>query len=189
MKNIRDFLKIRQRHQFPKLILHFVIQKSNFVDIENFIHLAQQMEVDQISFDTLIYSSPQGCLLTDQEINWTQRMLKKNLKIKIKNNIAEVIKLLGQGNKRRNRRSFAHRYCQIVQSNLEISSEGIVVPCCMAYGCENMRQSLKDLSLLQIWRKGREFRKQLKKGKFAPFCYEKCNYELKKLSPNFHRFF
>jgi MoaA/NifB/PqqE/SkfB family radical SAM enzyme len=179
VKNVSDLIKIRGNSQFPKVCLHFVLQKSNYKDLDNFIALAKDIGVDQINFDTLIHDSPKKIMLSDLEILELSKNLKKYRKnLKIENNVNEVLEILKNNSVARKKSYFSGRYCQIIQSMLEIGSEGEVVPCCMAYG-EPIAKNLKEMSLRQIWKEGADFRKKLKQGKFADFCYKKCNYSLK----------
>jgi wyosine [tRNA(Phe)-imidazoG37] synthetase (radical SAM superfamily) len=180
VSNVNKLVELKKNKNFPKIGLHFVIQKSNFKDIQNFINLSNNLKIDFISFDNLIYDSPKNLKLNKSEIKQLEKILNKVKKeTKIENNIDQIIKKLNQGHVKRDKSYYKNRYCQIVQSNLDISSEGVSVPCCMAYG-EGISKNLKDKDMKTIWKEFAPFRKELKQGKFKKFCYEKCNYPLEK---------
>ena len=175
--NVR-YLAQNRNNKKPKIGLHFVLQKTNYLDINNFLKLAQDLEVDFVSFDTLIHNSKKSLLLSDKE---TAEVI-HNLKIRqhdflLSNNIKELLFKLKINSSKKSKAYFANRYCQVVQDSIDIDSEGNVVPCCMAYG-ESISKNLSGSSLSKIWKKNYSFRRQLKKGQFADFCYEKCNYSL-----------
>lgn len=180
--NTKKLIDLRKGKNSPRVGLHFVIQKSNFKDIENFVELSEKLKIDFISLDNLIYDSPKHLKLDKKETKQLEKILNKVKKqTKIENNIDQIIKKIKQGNVKRKKSYFKDRYCQIVQSNLDISSEGVSVPCCMAYG-EGISKNLKEKDLKTIWKEFAPFRKDLKQGKFKKFCYEKCNYPLEKKS-------
>lgn len=179
IENIKNLINTRGGSQFPKINLHFVIQKSNFEDIDNFINLAEKIGVDSIIFSTLMFDSPNKVKLSKEESILTKNILRKSLKkIKIKNNIKEVLIDLSQGTNKREKTYFNDKYCQVVQTQLDINPRGIVVPCCMAYG-ETVAKKMDSKTIGKVWKEFSPFRKKLRKGIFEDFCYEKCNYDLK----------
>lgn len=181
VKNVIDLIKLRGNSQFPKVCLHFVLQKSNYKDVDNFIALAKKIGIDQLSFDTLIHNSPKNIMLSDVEVSKLSKNLHKYIgKLTIENNIDEILVKLKNNSVARKKSYFSGKYCQVIQSMLEIGSEGEVVPCCMAYG-EPIAKNLKEISIRKIWKDGAAFRKRLKQGKFEDFCYKKCNYSLKEM--------
>lgn len=56
-KNVRNLVKNREKSIDLKIGLHFVLQKANYLYIDNFLNLVENLKVDFISFDTLIYDS------------------------------------------------------------------------------------------------------------------------------------
>jgi len=177
--NIEKMIAMKKNSNVPKIGLHYVIQKPNFKDIENFINLSEKLKIDFINFDNLIYDSPEELKLNKKESLQLEKILKKSLKkTNIENNIPEILKKIKQGNIKRKKSYFKNKYCQIVQSNIDISSEGNSVPCCMAYG-EGISKNIKGRTLTEVWKEFSPFRKKLKHGEFEKFCYEKCNYRLR----------
>lgn len=181
VSNLEQLIALKKKKNSLKVGLHFVIQKPNFKDIDNFIKLAEKLNIDFISFDNLIYDSPEKLKLTKQENQALAKILILAQKhTKIDNNIEQILKKIKQGHTKRKKSYFADKYCQIVQENLDISSEGVTVPCCMAYG-EKISKNLKEKDLKTIWQEFSQFRTELRKGQFKDFCYKKCNYPLEKI--------
>lgn len=178
IENIKSFMRIRDDHSLPRVSLHYVIQKDNVADISNFVRLAKNLEVDEISLDTLLGFSPERVKLSHEDCEIAINQLKKNKHCFIKNNIDQV--LLALNNKTmRESNYFEDKYCSIVQRNLDISGNGDVLPCCLSFGYYDAL-NIKNHSLSQIWKKYANFRRDLKKGNFKDFCYKNCTYNLPK---------
>lgn len=181
VENIRLLRKLRGDLKVPNISLLFVMQRDNVKDVFKFAKLAESLGVDEIEFDTLIPTN-KNLLLTlenTREIIGELRKIRKE--IYIRHNINYVIKAFSRhprwNNNMQNNNYFNNKYCQIVQSNLDISSSGDVTPCCIADGYYKY-SNIRNKSISQIWKDSRPFRKALRNGNFLPFCYQWCNYEL-----------
>lgn len=178
VQNIENLIKNRGIDNFPKIGLHFVLQKTNYFDLSNFFNLAETLKVDFINLDTLIHDSKKELLLSNKEIKTVIKNLKKlKQTFTLEHNIDEAISKLKTNGSIRNKNYFLNKYCQIVQSSIDVDSEGNVVPCCMAYG-EKISKKIANSSISKIWKSNWSFRRRLKQGKFEAFCYKKCNYSL-----------
>jgi radical SAM protein with 4Fe4S-binding SPASM domain len=185
INNIRLLLKLRKNRLYPKISLLYVIQKDNYKDINAFAQLAELLAVDEIEFDYLIPTNIQHLLLNLRQTRKVIQDLKKVQKTtRIKNNAGNTVNMFKQhplwrGIKDEN--YYRERYCQIVQHNIDISSTGDVAPCCIAddqlkYG------NIRNTPISVVWENSRLFRKDMLEGKFKPFCYSNCNYNLARKS-------
>jgi len=182
--NIQCLIEKRKTKKLPWISMLFVIQRDNIYDISRFARLAQSLRVDEVEFDTLIPTCDPHLLLTPEKKKYViAELIKIKSELHIKHNIEHVLEMFSKhplwSGKKRDKRYYKNRYCQHIQSNIDISCEGLVVPCCMAYGYyeyANIREKL----LVELWRDSRLFRMKLVNGKFYSFCYKNCNYELAK---------
>ncbi len=178
LNNIRYLVELRDNNR-PEIYLHFVIQKGNSLEVAQFVRLAENLGVDGISLDTLTKDSPSKVRLNSDQLPILLKELNKVKQTSLENNVSSIIadikKNLSEGG--RTRDYFEDKYCSIVQTNLDISGSGEVVPCCLAFD-DFDSLNIKKNSWRTIWREYRTFRRDLKKGKFKQFCYELCNYEL-----------
>lgn len=174
--NIRDLINIRGKKAYPKISLHYVIQRDNACDVGSFINLANNLKVDEISFDSLLGFSLKKVQLRQDDYDEAIHQLKINKDCLISNNIDYILSKLTDKSMRK-KEYFNDKYCSIIQRNIDIGGNGEVVPCCLAFRAfESL--NIKNFSLYQIWRKYAPFRKELSEGKFRDFCYKSCNYDL-----------
>ncbi len=184
IKNIENLLKSRDHNKPPYISLLFVIQKDNYFDIVNFFDLANSLGVDFVQFDTLIANeASRNLLLSSSERDEAESLLRvANGKAGIPNNIEHAINLLGTDMYNLGKYSRANylmdKWCPLVQFSLEVQTDGIVFPCCFAKGSGIKKYNIATDNIKKIWQSYAYFRKDLKKGKFYPFCISRCNYQL-----------
>lgn len=184
IKNIKMLLKKRGNNEFPKVYFLFVIQKSNYHEKFLFTKLMEKIGIDGIEFDSLLLFVPQNLILTDKDRNHVIKTLNKlQDSVTIKNNIKTVLRMLQEhpnwGASVSKRSYFQSRYCHIVQSNVDIFSNGAVLPCCLT-PVNSKILNIKEYSLKEIWNEYRPLRVDLKSGNFKRYCYSMCNYDLAK---------
>jgi MoaA/NifB/PqqE/SkfB family radical SAM enzyme len=184
MKNIKYLISTRKNSVLPKISLLFVIQHDNVMDIYSFIKQAIRLKVDEIEFDSLIPFTPKKLLLTHKDKNVVMTILQDlQKKLTIKNNIDQALCMFALHDKWNNnihsRNYFKDKYCQMVQTNLDINSDGTIFPCCL-YPRQKHSYNIRKSSVKEAWKYYRLFRKQLASGKFYDFCYQWCNYDLRK---------
>jgi len=184
MNNIKSLIKQRENKRLPKISLHFVIQKFNYFEVLEYFKLANSLGVDKAMLDTLIVSdSNKYLLLSDSENQEVLQLLQKAKKIsRVDNNIENVLKLIKYDmytSEDTSRREYlTDKYCAIVQSQLEVRSNGLVIPCCMAHDLANPSLNIKSKDIKMIWKEYEGFRKNLARGKFYSFCISRCNYQM-----------
>jgi radical SAM protein with 4Fe4S-binding SPASM domain len=182
IRNIKLLINKRGTTQYPRISMLFVMQRDNVYDIIKFARLAETLGVDEIEFATLTPTCDPRLLLTpEQRKGVIADLVKLKSELHIKHNIEYALKMFSEHplwmNQKRGKKYYRNRYCQIVQSNIEISADGRVVPCCMAY--DNYEYSnIRKKSLERIWRDAKTFRMEMARGKFRSFCYKICTYEL-----------
>ena len=125
-------------------------------------------------------------MLNSSELEEARSLLKEGkTKAKISHNIDHALKLLESYKEQPSRYEYLKsRWCPLVNDQLEVRSNGIVIPCCMAMEVADSEMNIVKTDIRQIWRKFHKFRKDLKKGIFYPFCYERCNYALPTRQPS-----
>jgi len=161
--------------------MNYVLQKDNYREIVKFVVLANDLHLDWISIDTLIiHAASRGLTLNEAEQKEAiVLLLEAKSKAKIVHKIDHTISLISSSSNNLSRREYLkNRWCQTVQNQLEIRSNGAVIPCCMAIEMANVNISLKKLSIKRIWNEYKKFRKDLREGRFHSFCYDRCNYAL-----------
>jgi MoaA/NifB/PqqE/SkfB family radical SAM enzyme len=181
LSNVRKFQQARGWRRYPRIGMNFVVQKDNYRDIVKFVMLANELHLDSVSLDSLIVCNASRDLTLDEAMReeGVALLLEAKAKAKIPHNIDHTITLLDDARTRVARRdSLKNRWCPIVQYQLEIRSNGIVLPCCMATQIADHEMSIKKCSLAEIWNRYEKFRQDLKKGYFRSFCYDRCNYLL-----------
>jgi len=186
LKNVKELVKLKKQ-RFPQLrvSLLFVMQKNNAKDAVAFAKLGESLEVDEIEFDQLSVNQKSAYLLmTASQI----QQLRKDLqglcqKLTIKHNIPFVLSMLSTrpawGHTVKTKDYFKDKYCQYVESNIEIAGDGSIFPCCFAFG-EMKALTIRAMPLSEIWKKMRPIRLALLNGKFLPFCYKYCGHNLEK---------
>jgi len=183
IQNIKLLIKMRGKVQHPWISMLFVIQRNNVSEVIKFARLAQSLKVDEIEFDSLIPTNLSLMLKPNQRKNVIRDLIKLKSVLKIQHNINDVLEMFSQhplwSNDGKNKDYHKDKFCQIVQSNVDIGSDGNVVPCCIAYGYYKY-SNIREKSLERIWKDGRKFRNELLMGKFRSFCYKMCNYKLAK---------
>jgi MoaA/NifB/PqqE/SkfB family radical SAM enzyme len=185
VKNIKSFISKRGNGVYPKISLLFVMQKGNMNDVIPFAKLAQSLKVDGIEFDQVLVNKKSLHLLATyaqrKQLVSDLHLLEKT--IYIPHNIPYVLSMLEShpawGNELRTKNYFHDKYCQYVQSNIEIGSDGSVFPCCFSFG-EIKAPNIRSTPFKQIWKQMRPFRLSLFKGNFLPFCYKYCSHDLEK---------
>lgn len=182
-RNFHILKKKRGSGRYPNIALLFVIQRDNYSDITRFVRLAQKLGVDEIQFDSLVPIN-KSLVLTPRQRATTVRLLRVSKKIcTIRNNIAQAIDLYAHhpawNEKKRSSSYFTGRYCELVQNNIDITSDGKVSPCCFA-PMIRVGHSLRSHSIQEVWKDLRSFRTELRHGKFRTFCLAACNYDLPK---------
>jgi MoaA/NifB/PqqE/SkfB family radical SAM enzyme len=181
---VRSLLKERGERERPVVAMHFVIQKGNYHEIEDFALLCQEMGVDFISFDSLIANrAGRPLLLNSKEQEKAVALLRSaKQKVNADNNIefaaSLVAKQCDEGWREDRRQYLRDKYCEHILYNLDIGSTGRVVPCCMSFSIANDELNIRHKSIQGIWRAYGGFRKKLRKGIFCDFCYSLCNYEM-----------
>jgi MoaA/NifB/PqqE/SkfB family radical SAM enzyme len=184
MNNIKSLIKSRKNRRLPKVSFHFVIQKFNYFELIEYFELAHSLGVDKAMLDTLIVSdSNKYLLLSDAENKEVLHLLAKAEEIaQVDNNIEKIIKIIKSNMytpENISRREYLKdKYCDLVQTQLEIRSNGIVVPCCMAHELAGTSTSIKQKNIKLIWKESESFRKDLSQGRFYSFCINRCNYEM-----------
>jgi len=181
--NVKLLIKMRNKEKRPWVSLLFVIQKGNFSEVIKFAQLAESLKVDEIEFDSLIPTNRSLLLKPTEKKRVINNLTRLRSKLHIQNNIDDVLEMFSThplwSNDGKNKDYFKDKSCQIVQSNVDIGSDGNVVPCCIAYGYYKY-SNIREKSLGQIWNEGQKFRQELRMGKFRSFCYKMCNYKLAK---------
>lgn len=178
--NIKMLVDLAKEKGVLKVSMLFVIQKDNVKDIVSFVNLAESLGVNEIEFDYIIPMNTRVITSKEQE-----RVIYKKLRIvekkaTIKNNASWAIKmLLTYPRSGKYRKYFDDKYCINVQSNLDIQSNGLTVPCCLM-PLDLPYTNVRKQSIQEIWRSYRVFRDTLKNGTFCDFCYEMCNQDLPK---------
>ncbi len=183
LTNIQNLIKIRGNRRYPQVSVLFVIQSDNAQEIFSFAQLAQKLKVDEIEYDSLIPLNNKINLTNVQKENVIAQLKKLKSQKSIRNNIEQVINMYSihprWNTNHKSDNYFKDKYCQIVQFNIDISSNGTIFPCCLAFeGIQNY--NIRDKSLKEIWKLYKPFREKLKQGKFYPFCIKLCNYKLEK---------
>jgi hypothetical protein len=226
--NIGKLLRARRGHHLPRVGIHFVIQRDNYLEICDFVQLANELGVDA-SFDTLISNDPseglhlrpdQTAAVVEQlQRAWTmvnaplalgigpidrtlsgavrsgllpQRL--RNLAVLVaakrlgrespghseaRISIDWVQSLLAESEQAGSRSEYVEdKYCSLVQHQLEVRSNGMVIPCCMAQSLGTPEIMITKGSVKEIWDAYGDFRDELRQGKFRSFCVDKCNYRL-----------
>ena len=191
LNNIKALIRSRKKRQYPIINMHFVVQKDNYSDIFNFVQLANELNVDGVSFDTLIVSDHSKKLMLNsyEKKKAIDLFYKAKKEIQCSHNIDQTIKLMESYDKEYSRYEYLkNRWCPVVQKTLEIRSNGIGIPCCMAFGVAKRELNIKRASTKQIWNAYKSFRGDLKRGNFYSFCFERCNYEmpLKRINAKIH---
>lgn len=176
--------KKRANHKYPIITLFYVIQKNNIDDIDAFIQLAKKLRVNGVNFSFLSPFTTKTLMIPKEKIQKTIQYLKNVQRtLHINHNIQETLITLNDyaawGQTYRKKSYFRDKYCQIIQTSLEISSQGLVVPCCFAYD-DYRFSTLKEKTIAQIWDETKAFRSEMAKGRFHPFCYRNCSWNLAK---------
>lgn len=183
-RNIVALLKARGNRKYPEVSLFFVIQRDNILEIESFIRHAEKLGIDSIEFSFLTPNTVPDLMIPMNAVPSTIKLLKRlSKKLKLKHNIPATISTLEQyldwNSPHREKNYYRDRFCDIVQTSLEISSLGLTLPCCFAYGSKEFG-TLREKSLKQIWEESKDFRIDMSKGKFSDFCYKYCSNDLAK---------
>jgi len=181
--NIQLLLSMRGKRRFPKISLLYVIQKNNENDIISFVKLTETLKVDSVEFDSLLPINPITFLKPRQSKGVVASLKEAQKIIHIEHNIPHALHMYAQhplwDKTNRTADYFKDKYCDTVQVNVDISCGGDVVPCCLAYGTIKYG-NVRDKPLPELWKQFRSFRREMAEGKFQPFCYKLCNYELAK---------
>jgi MoaA/NifB/PqqE/SkfB family radical SAM enzyme len=181
LNNVKKLQQFRGTCTYPRIGMNYVLQKDNYREIVKFVVLANDLHLDSIRFDTLITCEPsKGLSLNEAEQKEAiALLLKAKSKANIIHNIDHTIHLISNLSNNLSRgEELKNQWCPIVQNQLEIRSNGMVIPCCMALEMANVNISIKKLSIKRIWNEYKTFRKDLKEGRFRSFCYDRCNYDL-----------
>jgi len=95
--------------------------------------------------------------------------------IHIENNFVDILNEL-QSKKSlllKNSAASHNYYCPIIYNELEILADGNVYPCCISLG--NIPGiSIKKYTIVEIWNMYHNFRKNIIKKNFYPFCKTSC---------------
>jgi len=189
-KNVTDRItalkKKRGKRTYPIITLFYVLQKDNINDIKAFIRLTEKLRVDKIYFSFLSPYTAKHLMMPSNAVQQTIRYLQKiRPTLHVKHNIHDALLTLKTyaewGKTYRQKSYFRDKYCQIVQSNLEFSSQGLAVPCCFAYD-DHPFSTIREKTITQIWKETQAFRIKMAKGRFFPFCYKNCSWDLAKKS-------
>lgn len=178
--NIKLLVAAAKEKKILKVSMLYVIQRDNIDDMVTFVNLAESLGVDEVEFDYLLPMNTRVLIRKDQQKNILDNLKMVEKKALLKNNASWAIKMLsihprcGKSDK-----YFEDKYCINVQSNLDIQSDGLTMPCCLM-PLDIPFTNVRKQSIQEIWNSYRVFRDTLKKGDFCSFCYEMCNQDLPK---------
>lgn len=176
VSNIKALQAIRKNKPYPKIILNYVVQRDNVEDIKIFIRMSNQLRVDGIHFDTLIQFKHNKNLVLDNKqrvetIEILNACIHNAPKIHNTKNIIRQLSFQPNSTIATHKSDyFQDKYCDIAQYSLDINSNGDTRPC--DYVDKTIAAyNVKSMSIKNIWKGYREFRRRLYHGNFYSFCY------------------
>lgn len=184
LRQLND-LKERTGKEKPRLKFNCVVSNQNYDQLEDLVELAHELDVEEVSFESLTVHSPQGkqLKLTDEERDAFACEAEQAYKLAGQHGInTNLSSLRGTMLKRSNQMkelmntsssSFADLPCYEPWFHLVIKVDGSANPCCL-YDCQ--QANVKQKTLKQIWY-GPTFqriRQRIKQGNL-PDCCQICN--------------
>lgn len=179
LNNIKKCIYIRKTIKIPQIILYFLIQQDNLPEITRMPEFAQNLNADRIEFGGLIqYKKNMPGILTKTQYFQALTSLSKISTTKISNNIKDTIYSFktnpNLGALIPVKKYFTQKkFCPVANSTLTIESNGLAYPCCIALGLIP-GISIKNQNVKQIWKSYSQFRKNINRGYYYPFCYRFC---------------
>lgn len=178
--NIKMLVALAKQKKILKVSMLYVIQRDNVDDIVSFVNLAESLGVNEVEFDYIVPMNTRVVTSKEQQKDIFDKLRTVEKNASVKNNATWAIEMLSKHPRcGKSRKYFEDKYCINVQSNLDIQSNGLTVPCCLM-SLDVPYTNVRKQSIQEIWKSYRIFRETLKNGEFSSFCYEMCNQELPK---------
>lgn len=180
ISNIKRLILLRKLS--PLISLYFVIQNNNISEIESFVNLAYQLQVDKIEFGSLILYENNNAHLSVDYNRAIESLEQIRNTIHIDNNCDVILNQLKSrkasvsGDSIRDKNQYD---CPLIYNHLEILSNGNTYPCCISLG-HIPGISIKEHSISEVWNMYHNFRRNIIQGKFYPFCESECTIRLLK---------
>jgi radical SAM protein with 4Fe4S-binding SPASM domain len=176
IKTINDFEKTKKKFNtdFPFLRITTVINKLNYMSLDEVVELANNLGIEAINFSTLVEFKTNKEFwmkgLNEKELRKSlEKAFKKSKKLKIHTNLESIIEFGVLEHKK-------PKFCFAPWLMAFINASGKVMVCCtLASLYSNIIGDINNSSFKDIWfgKKMEEFRKRVRKKKLPGKC-EKC---------------
>lgn len=159
IKGIKAIIKEKRKSNKIKLSFKIVINKNNYKYLPSMLHLAEKLNIDGVMI-RLLNIENQFCeeiMLNDKEKLELLRKIekykcyyeKRNIFLSTEFPISELLKnekkILDNKStiKKDNQPNRIHHFCKVPFHELLICPNGLVVPCCVFFGCQFEKKATK----------------------------------------------